>query len=244
MGRKKKPYYRIVAADQRAPRDGRFIEIVGSYDPLGEKHKIELKEDRIEHWLNNGAQPSDTVRSLLRQKGILHRREMQKNGMEEARIAEEMKKWELMQSEREQRKEASKSQAKKDAKAAKEAEEKAAAEAEAKQAKAKVKETAPAPEETAPETTAEIELPPAKESSEAVPVDTVAAEENAEKSGEVAVEEAEVQSVKSEETADETAESEEKAEDVEETDSAEPETKEQNADVTDEPSIETEKEKK
>ena len=62
MGRKKRPYYRIVATDSRMPRDGRFLETVGTYDPLETPHKIELKEDRIYYWLGNGAQPSQTVK--------------------------------------------------------------------------------------------------------------------------------------------------------------------------------------
>ena len=61
MGRKKRPFYRIVAADQRSPRDGRFIEVVGFYDPLQNPHQLELKEERIYYWLENGAQPS-TIR--------------------------------------------------------------------------------------------------------------------------------------------------------------------------------------
>jgi small subunit ribosomal protein S16 len=65
-GAKKKPFYRIVAADGRARRDGRFLEIVGTYDPNHEEIKLRLKQDRIEHWLNVGAQPSTTVKSLLR----------------------------------------------------------------------------------------------------------------------------------------------------------------------------------
>jgi small subunit ribosomal protein S16 len=100
MGRKKKPFYRIVAADQRSPRDGRFIEIIGNYDPLQDPQTIELKEDRIHYWLEKGAQPSSTVRSLLRKKGIWHRLDMQKQGLDAEKIEEEMKKWELLQIER------------------------------------------------------------------------------------------------------------------------------------------------
>ena len=91
MGRKKRPFYRIVAADQRSPRDGRFIEIIGHYDPLQDPHIVELKEDRIQYWLAQGAQPSSTVRSLLRRQGILHRLDMQKRGLEAEKIEEEMK---------------------------------------------------------------------------------------------------------------------------------------------------------
>ncbi len=65
-GTKKRPFYRIVAADGRSPRDGRFIEIVGHYDPRQQPEVIFLKKDRVEHWLKVGAQPTDTVRSLLK----------------------------------------------------------------------------------------------------------------------------------------------------------------------------------
>ncbi len=65
-GAKKRPFYRIIAADHRARRDGRFLEVVGTYDPLHDPVKLRLKQDRVNYWLDCGAQPSDTVRSLLR----------------------------------------------------------------------------------------------------------------------------------------------------------------------------------
>ncbi|GAW99672.1 30S ribosomal protein S16 [Secundilactobacillus hailunensis] len=71
MGSKKRPFYRIVVADSRSPRDGRFIEKVGTYNPLVEPAQVELEEESIMNWLNNGAQPSDTVRTLLSQAGIM-----------------------------------------------------------------------------------------------------------------------------------------------------------------------------
>jgi small subunit ribosomal protein S16 len=70
VGAKKQPHYRIVIADSRFPRDGRFIETVGTYDPRTHPSSVTLKEDRIRYWLNNGAQPTDTVRSILRKHGI------------------------------------------------------------------------------------------------------------------------------------------------------------------------------
>ncbi len=70
MGAKKKPFYRIVVADSRSPRDGRFIENVGTYDPRQNPSAVTLKEDRIRYWLNNGVQPTDIVKSLLRKHGI------------------------------------------------------------------------------------------------------------------------------------------------------------------------------
>jgi len=71
MGRKKKPIWAVVAADSRAPRDGRFIEDLGRYYPLEEPARVQLNDERIKHWLKVGAQPTDTVRSLLRRQGIL-----------------------------------------------------------------------------------------------------------------------------------------------------------------------------
>ncbi|GAA3192877.1 30S ribosomal protein S16 [Lentilactobacillus kefiri] len=71
MGSKKRPYYRIVVADSRSPRDGRFIENVGTYSPLAQPAKITLEEESIMNWLNNGAQPSDTVRNILSDAGIM-----------------------------------------------------------------------------------------------------------------------------------------------------------------------------
>ena len=71
MGSKKKPFYRINVADSRAPRDGRFIETVGTYNPLVEENQVTLKEDRILAWLADGAQPSDTVRNILSKEGVM-----------------------------------------------------------------------------------------------------------------------------------------------------------------------------
>ncbi len=69
-GAKKKPFYRIVVADERFPRDGRFIEMLGQYDPRQEQSVLNLLEDRALDWLNKGAQPTDTVRRLLRNSGV------------------------------------------------------------------------------------------------------------------------------------------------------------------------------
>lgn len=72
-GAKKQPSYRVVVADSRAPRDGRFIEIVGHYNPRTEPVTLNLQEDRVLYWLSEGAQPTDTVRSLLNQSGTMER---------------------------------------------------------------------------------------------------------------------------------------------------------------------------
>ena len=66
MGAKKAPYYRIVVADSRSPRDGRFIEEIGTYDPLSETNSLRVDLERAKYWIANGAQPTDTVRGLLK----------------------------------------------------------------------------------------------------------------------------------------------------------------------------------
>ncbi len=71
MGAKKRPFYRVVIADSRSPRDGRFIETVGTYNPIAQPAEIKLDEAKILTWLSNGAQPSDTARNLLSNAGIL-----------------------------------------------------------------------------------------------------------------------------------------------------------------------------
>ena len=73
MHSKRKPLYRIVVADSRMPRDGRFIEEVGYYNPLTNSDEVKLEEDKIFEWLEKGAQPSDTVRSLLSKAGLMTR---------------------------------------------------------------------------------------------------------------------------------------------------------------------------
>jgi small subunit ribosomal protein S16 len=71
MGAKKKPFYRVVIAHKDSPRDGRFIEIVGTYDPRTQPETVELKTDRVNHWLSNGAQPSESVGRILRKLNLL-----------------------------------------------------------------------------------------------------------------------------------------------------------------------------
>ena len=71
MGMKKAPSYRVVVADERMPRDGRFIEEIGFYNPMTDPAQIKIDEEKAKKWLSNGAQPSDTVRALLKKSGIL-----------------------------------------------------------------------------------------------------------------------------------------------------------------------------
>ena len=65
LGRKKKPFYRIVVANSEAPRDGKFLEVVGTYDPLKDPVEVSIKYDKLQQWLDKGAKPTDTVKSLL-----------------------------------------------------------------------------------------------------------------------------------------------------------------------------------
>jgi small subunit ribosomal protein S16 len=80
MGKKKQPVYKVVAADSRSPRDGKFLEAIGLYNPLTNPHTVEIKEDRAMYWLNVGAQPTYTVKRLLK-------------GVPEERIAVELENW-------------------------------------------------------------------------------------------------------------------------------------------------------
>jgi len=70
-GAKKRPFYRIVVAHSEAPRDGKFLEIIGTYNPLTDPAEIQIDPEKLRVWLDRGAQPSDTVRSLIKQKGLL-----------------------------------------------------------------------------------------------------------------------------------------------------------------------------
>jgi small subunit ribosomal protein S16 len=66
IGKKKRPFYRVVVTEKTRPRNGRFVEIVGTYDPLKKPAAVQLDNERVQYWLSKGAQPSDTVRSLIR----------------------------------------------------------------------------------------------------------------------------------------------------------------------------------
>nr|WP_275045670.1 30S ribosomal protein S16 [Flexistipes sinusarabici] len=79
MGRKKRPYYRLVVADSRAKRDGRFIEIIGHYNPLPNPTEYKVDEEKALKWLSDGAVPTDTARSILSRAGIMKKFDEQKN---------------------------------------------------------------------------------------------------------------------------------------------------------------------
>ena len=97
MGRKKLPIYKIVASDSRAPRDGRFIESLGSYNPNMNPVLIDVKENRVLYWLKSGAQPTYTVKNLLSRKGILLKLHLTKKGADEQKINQEFEKWSASQ---------------------------------------------------------------------------------------------------------------------------------------------------
>ena len=80
MGAKKAPYYRVVVADSRSPRDGRFIETVGTYNPLTTPAEIKIDEEKAMKWLNNGAIPTDTVKNLFSKAGIMEKFHNTKQG--------------------------------------------------------------------------------------------------------------------------------------------------------------------
>ena len=77
MGRRNRPFYRVVVADSRSPRDGKFVEIIGHYNPLTDPSTIDIDEEKALKWLSCGAQPTDTVRSLLSKLGIMDKFEQQ-----------------------------------------------------------------------------------------------------------------------------------------------------------------------
>lgn len=97
-GKKKQPIYRIVAADGRYKRDGRFLEKLGTYNPNTDPMTVDMKEPRVMYWLGVGATPTDTVRNLLSRKGIMLKWYLKKKGKDEATITAEFEKWQAAQS--------------------------------------------------------------------------------------------------------------------------------------------------
>ena len=105
IGKKKMPMYQIVVADSRAARTGKFIEVLGRYEPLEHPPRIEAKESRLFYWLKTGALPTDTVRSLLQRVGLWFKWSLVRKGLSEAAIATEMEKWQMLQVEKHKREE-------------------------------------------------------------------------------------------------------------------------------------------
>ena len=95
IGRRNRPFYRLVIMDARKRRDGAAIEEVGWYNPTAKDEMYSLKEDRILHWLQEGAQPTDTAHDILRTAGLAHKWHLMKQGLDEADVEKEMKKWAL-----------------------------------------------------------------------------------------------------------------------------------------------------
>lgn len=100
LGKKKQPFYRIVAADSRSPRDGKFIEVVGTYNPRLNPPEVVIKDDKAIKWLKNGAQPTDTVRSLLRREGILLKYHLMRKKTEPEKIEEALQEFRAKQQEK------------------------------------------------------------------------------------------------------------------------------------------------
>jgi small subunit ribosomal protein S16 len=100
IGKKKMPMYHIVAADSRSARNGKFIEVVGRYEPLQDPMVIQAKEPRVFYWLKTGALPTDTVRSLFQRSGLWLRWSLTRKGKDETTIAAEMEKWQMQQAEK------------------------------------------------------------------------------------------------------------------------------------------------
>ena len=96
-GKKQHPIYKLVATDSRSPRDGGYLEALGQYDPHTNPITLVLKEPRIEYWLKQGAQPTDTVRSLLRRTGFWLHWTLTRQGKDEATIKSVMERWQMLQ---------------------------------------------------------------------------------------------------------------------------------------------------
>lgn len=190
-GRKRRPFYHIVVADSRAPRDGRVIERLGLFDNVSENKKITYNEDRVIHWLKIGAQPSDTVRNILKKEGILYKMHLIRWGKSEEEIEAALEEWREARNSKGGEKEISRKEKQKELlkseedKYKKQAEEEAAAakkeqelkEAEEEKAKAEAEEAAA--EEEATEKVAEEEAPAEEEATEEVAEEEAPAEEEA-----------------------------------------------------------------
>lgn len=100
IGKKKMPAYQIVAMDSRVARDGKFLEIVGRYEPLQKDAGIQTRDERVLYWLRKGALPTDTVRSLFRRTGLWMRWSLTKQGKPEAFVTAAMEKWQMGQADK------------------------------------------------------------------------------------------------------------------------------------------------
>ena len=107
-GRKKRPIYHVVVADSRSPRDGRIVEDLGRFYNLSTQNELKLDEDRAIHWLKKGAQPSDTVRSIFKKRGLMYKMHLIRWGKSEEEIEEALEEWHEQRAEKEEQKEPSK----------------------------------------------------------------------------------------------------------------------------------------
>ena len=180
IGRRNRPFYRLVVMDSRKKRDGAAIEELGWFNPIQADKPYSLNDDRILHWLKLGAQPSEGAHGLMKRSGLAHRWHLTQQGLDENAIEKEMKKWALT------REETLKNRAEKAEKKAQEAKLKAeeAATAAADAAEAEPVEEAPAEEAPAEEAPAE-EAPAEEEPAEEAPAED-AAEEEAKEEEEIA----------------------------------------------------------
>jgi small subunit ribosomal protein S16 len=103
MGKKKSPFYRIVAIDSRRKREGIYLEKIGHYNPMTEPAEIVIDQQKALSWLEKGAVPSDTVKSLFSRQGIMLKYDMTKKKFSPEKMQEELQKWELLQAERKRR---------------------------------------------------------------------------------------------------------------------------------------------
>jgi small subunit ribosomal protein S16 len=145
MGKKRQPIYKVVAADARSPRDGKFIEAIGFYNPKTDPAQIDIVEDRALYWLEVGAKPTETVKNLLSVKGILFKKELIKQGLDDSKIEVQMEEFYKEQEAKFQKKlknkekktaEAKKNKEKENSKGAQEAEGTASEEVKAEEIKA------------------------------------------------------------------------------------------------------------
>ena len=158
MGRRNRPFFRVIVIDSRRQRDGAAIEEVGWYDPIKTEDNFSLKDDRLIHWLQQGAQPSDTVKNLMKKSGLSYRWHLMKQGLDEKAIDHEIQKWSLDRDERLKKKAEERAKAKAEAKEKAEAEAKVKAEAKAEsEAKEEPKEEVEAVTEPEEEVKAESE---------------------------------------------------------------------------------------
>ena len=95
IGRRNRPFYRMVVMDSRSRRDGGAIEELGWYNPIDIEHSYSLKDDRILHWLKDGAQTTDAAHKLIRRSGVAHKWHLMKQGLDDSQIEKEMQKWKL-----------------------------------------------------------------------------------------------------------------------------------------------------